>query len=384
VRRSFAFKCTLLVIAWLLLAIACVQIPSRVFWPASFGALTLPVALALNLAAVVYWLLRDWRVAALPVLVAVLTWPHFQRGLALHPAQLAPMRRAPDDTGRTVRVLSANVRIFNVYPQLRDKDSGSSRKFIQWLAENEADVVCLQEFYNEPAGSHTTDGALFRSTDKIGRQAGRQAFVSKSLTNWAGSEFGMAIFSRFPIVKRGTISFDKLTQNHAMFVDLRLPAGDTIRVYNFHLQSMSMDAQDIVDSYSSKAGLQKKGLGLMRRFKKGMVARSVQIDSLVRRFERCRYPMLLCADLNDLPYSYSYDQLADHFQNAWATAGNGVGATYNGALPFVRIDNQFASEQWEIYAPRVHYDIPYSDHFPTSATYLLSSAQTSGSAKVNE
>nr|WP_262905215.1 endonuclease/exonuclease/phosphatase family protein [Hymenobacter nitidus] len=286
------------------------------------------------------------------------------------------MRQAPtaEVGGQPVRLLSANVRIFNVYAQLRDKDSGSSRKFIQWLAEHPADILCLQEFYNEPAGSRTREGSLFRSTDKIGVKAGRQAFVSKTLTNWAGSEFGMAIFSRFPIVNRGTISFDKLTQNHAMFADLRLPSGDTIRVYNFHLQSMSMDEKDIVDSYSSKEGLKRKGLGLMRRFKRGLVARSVQIDTLVRRFERCRYPMLLCADLNDLPYSYSYDQLADHFQNAWATVGNGVGATYNGALPFVRIDNQFASPQWQIGDFEVHYDIPYSDHFPTSATYWLPAA----------
>ncbi|UOQ72621.1 endonuclease/exonuclease/phosphatase family protein [Hymenobacter cellulosilyticus] len=370
-RRSFAFKCTLLVIAWLLLAIACVQIPSRVFWPASFGALTLPVALGLNVAAVGYWLLRNWRVAALPALVAVLTWPHFQRGLALHPARLASMRSAPKPTDQTVRLVSANVRIFNVYPQLREKDPRAPAQFIKWLADNPADVLCLQEFYNEPAGGRSSEGRLFRSVDQIGKQAGRQAFVSKTLTNAAGAEFGMAIFSRFPIVGRGTIPFDRLTQNHAMYADLRLPSGDTIRVYNFHLQSMSMDEKDIVDSYSSKDGLKKKGLGLMRRFKRGLVARSVQVDTLIQRFERCRYPMLLCADLNDLPYSYSYDQLADHFQNAWATVGNGVGATYNGALPFVRIDNQFASPQWQVEEFGVNYDIPYSDHFPTSATYRL-------------
>ncbi|TGE21784.1 endonuclease/exonuclease/phosphatase [Hymenobacter aquaticus] len=371
-RRSFAFKSTLLVIAWLLLAIACVQIPSRLFWPASFGALTLPLALGLNLAAVGYWLLRSWRVAVLPAAVAFLTWPHFQRGLALHPLRTEPAAQ----TDRSVRLLSANVRIFNVYAQLREKDPESPGKFIQWLAENPADVLCLQEFYNEPVGSRTGEGRLFRSADKIGQQAGRQVFVSKTLTNGAGAEFGMAIFSRFPIVGRGTISFDRLTQNHAMYADLRLPTGDTIRVYNFHLQSMSMDEKDIVDSYSSKAGLKKKGLGLMRRFKRGLVARSVQVDTLVRRFDRCRYPMLLCADLNDLPYSYTYDQLADRFQNAWATVGNGVGATYNGRLPFVRIDNQFASPQWQIGNFAVHYEIPYSDHFPTSAIYTLSEASS--------
>ncbi|QNH61822.1 endonuclease/exonuclease/phosphatase family protein [Hymenobacter sediminicola] len=372
-RRSFAFTCTLLIIGWLLVAIACVQVPAYTFWPAAFGALTLPIALGLNLLAVFYWLLRNWRVAALPLLVAVLTWPHFQRGLAVHPLRIAPLPSAEADstTGPRVRVLSSNVRIFNVYPQLRDKELASSKKMIQWLADSPAEVLCLQEFYNEPRTSTSKEKNVFNSVERIGEQSGRQSFLSKTLTNGAGSEFGMAIFSRYPIVHRGTVSFGKLTQNHAMWADLHLPTGDTIRVFNFHLQSMSMDEQDIVDSYSSKSGLKKKGLGLMRRFKRGMIARSWQMDTLIRRFEASPYPLLLCADLNDLPYSYSYDQLADRFQNAWASVGNGVGSTYNGRLPFVRIDNQFAGPQWQVDDFWVHYEIPYSDHFPTLATYRL-------------
>lgn len=367
-RRSFAFKCTLLVLLWLLVAIGCMQIPAHVFWPASFGALTLPVALALNALAAVYWLLRDWRVAALPLLAALLTWPHVQRGLALN---LFYTASAPaDQDPKRVRLLSANVRIFNVYPQLRDPDLASSRKLIQWLANNPADILCLQEFYNEPRGSDK-DKQMFRTVEKIGQQAGRGAFISKTLTNSIGAEFGLAIFSRFPIVKRGTISFGKLTQNHAMFADLRLPTGDTIRVYNFHLQSMSIEEKAIVDSYSSKEGLKREGRGLLRRYKRGLIARSVQIDTLTRRFERCRYPILLCADLNDVPYSYTYDQLADRFHNAWTSVGTGVGATYNGRLPFVRIDHQFAGPRWTVEDFQVNYEVPYSDHYPTTGVYRL-------------
>ncbi|WP_141106584.1 endonuclease/exonuclease/phosphatase family protein [Hymenobacter gelipurpurascens] len=368
-RRSFAFKCTVLVILWLLAAIACVQIPGYAFWPAAFGALTLPAALVLNLLLAFYWLLRDWRVAALPLAVAFLTWPHFQRGLAVHPLRV--VSAAEGQPGQKVRVLSSNVRIFNVYPQLRDAGLKSSRNMVKFLAESPADVLCLQEFYNEPAGTRSQDGNVFRTVEKIGKDAGRESFLSKTLTNTAGAEFGMAIFSRFPIVNKGTIQFGKLSQNHAMWVDLRLPSQDTIRVYNFHLQSMSMDERDIVDSYSSKAGLRRKGVGLLRRFKRGLVARNAQVDTLINRFELCPYPILMCADLNDVPYSYSYDQLADRFQNAWATVGNGVGSTYNGKLPFVRIDNQFAGPEFQVDDFWVHYEIPYSDHFPTMASYRL-------------
>nr|WP_230688352.1 endonuclease/exonuclease/phosphatase family protein [Hymenobacter jeongseonensis] len=389
----FAFKITLLTLAWLLLAIACQQVPASTFWPVVFGALTTPVALALTALLALYWLRRNWRVAVLPVAALVLTWPHVQRGLALHPTYLGKPVKEQNQTltnGNTLRssflvpaskanvsLLSANVRIFNVYSQLRDPDNTSSKGFIRWLAESPADVLCLQEYYNEPRGSRY-DKELFRTDDHLGRGSGRHSFVSVTLTNGIGAEFGLAIFSRFVIVRRGTIAFGRLTQNHAMWADLARPAArtgrarpDTIRVYNLHLQSMSMAETDIVKATESRAGLRQKAPNLLRRFRNGAVARAAQIDTVLAHMGRSPYPVLLAGDLNDLPYSYAYDQLADRMQNAWATAGTGIGATYNGKLPGLRIDQQFAGPKWEVLGCRVHREIKWSDHFPIEALYQL-------------
>ncbi|WP_354584007.1 endonuclease/exonuclease/phosphatase family protein [Hymenobacter sp. UYCo722] len=387
-RRSFAFKLTLLTLAWLLLAIACEQIPARAFWPALFGALTTPVALLCTALLTLYWLRRNWRVALLPILTLGLTWPHVQRGLALHlTGEAADFNQAVmTRQGRTdfllgagnagaVSLLSANVRIFNVYAQLRDPDNASSKNFIRWLATSPADVLCLQEFYNEPGGS-PENGKVFRSDEALGRASGRHSFVSTSLTNRIGAEFGMAIFSRFPIVRRGTIPFGKLTQNHAMWADLARPATpghrpDTIRVFNVHYQSMSMAEGDIVTATESRAGLRQKAPNLLRRFRNGAVARGTQVDTVLARVLRSPYPVLLAGDFNDLPYSYTYDQLADHLQNAWATVGLGIGATYHGQLPGLRIDQQFASPQWQVLGCRVHQEIKWSDHYPLEGLYQL-------------
>jgi endonuclease/exonuclease/phosphatase family metal-dependent hydrolase len=384
VRRSFAFKLTLLTLAWLLLAIACEQIPARAFWPALFGALTTPVALLLTALLALYWLRRNWRVALLPLLALALTWPHVQRGLALHFASFNEESSVKNEElvngttlhssffthhSNTVSLLSANVRIFNVYAQLRDPDDASSKNFIRWLADSPADVLCLQEYYNEPGGS-STNGKVFRSDDALGRASGRHSFVSTSLTNRVGAEFGMAIFSRYPIVRRGTIAFGKLTQNHAMWADLARPK-DTIRVFNVHFQSMSMAESDIVTATESRAGLRQKAPNLLRRFRNGAVARGNQADTVLAQVLRSPYPVLLAGDFNDLPYSYTYDQLADHLQNAWATAGLGIGATYHGQLPFLRIDQQFASPQLQVLGCRVHQEIKWSDHYPLEGLYQL-------------
>ena len=389
----------MLILGWLLLAIACEQVPARVFWPVVFGALTTPLALVATALLALYWLRRNWRVALLPIVALVLTWPHVQRGLALHTSLKEELRtegrRKPmknEELGTkaippsffliphssSVALLSANVRIFNVYAQLRDPDFASSKGSIRWLAASPADVLCLQEYYNEPGGSKE-NGNVFRTEEYLGRGSGRHAFVSSSLTNGIGAEFGMAIFSRFAIVRRGTIPFGRLSQNHAMWADLVRPAArtgrghpDTIRVFNVHLQSMSMADADIATATESRAGLRAKAPNLLRRFRNGAVARGTQVDTVLARVARSPYPVLLAGDLNDLPYSYVYDQLADHLQNAWATVGLGIGATYNGRLPGLRIDQQFAGPQWQVLGCRVHSEIKWSDHFPLEGLYQLS------------
>ncbi len=390
-RRSFAFKITLLTLLWLVLAIVCAQVPGRVFWPAVFGALTAPGALVATVLLTLYWLRRNWRVALLPALALLLTWPHWQRGLPLHLFNKGTaIELAADSTAQSsflttypktaaarneVSLISANVRIFNVYAQLRDPDFASSKGFIRWLAASPADVLCLQEFYNEPHGSRE-DGAVFRSAEYLGAGSGRHAFVSTSLTNGIGAQFGMAIFSRFPVVRRGTIPFGRLSQNHAMWADLARPAApgrpaDTIRVFNLHLQSMSMDENDIVTATESRAGLRQKAPNLLRRFRNGAVARGTQVDTVLARVARSPYPVLLAGDTNDLPYSYTYNRLAGQLQNAWASVGTGLGATYNGRLPGLRIDQQFAGPQWLIRGCRVHREIRWSDHFPVEGLYEL-------------
>jgi endonuclease/exonuclease/phosphatase family metal-dependent hydrolase len=379
VRRLFRYRFTWLVLMGLALSVLLGErVPAGSWSLAPLLALTVPLWLALVALLVLYWLRRSWRVALLPLAALLLAWPQVQRGLPLHlGSALQPALgegRAPKHQAlNTLRLLSYNVRIFNVYSQLRQLDPTAPAKAIGWLAASPADVLCLQEYYQEPAGTRSVDGKLFRVGERLGPGSGREGFISKTLTNGAGAEFGLAIFSRLPIVGRGEISFGRLTQNHAMWVDVAGPGrGDTVRIFNTHLQSMSLDEGDIVAAGSSRAGFRRKGRSLLGRFARGAAARAWQADTLLAHVRRSPYPVLLAGDLNDLPYSYAYSQLASELQNAWATVGLGLGNTYHGRLPPVlRIDQQFAGPQWRVLGCRVHTEIPYADHFPVEGLYQL-------------
>lgn len=358
VRKKFSLGAYSLVVLWVMTAIIFMHVPPKSFWPAGFIALSLPGALLVNLLFLVIWTLRkSWKVL-LPLAVIGLTWEYHTRGMALN----LPLAMAAD--AGQLQVLSYNVRIFNTYAHLQDQNQTSSKEMIRWVAQHPADVFCLQEFYNEDKSP------VYNSISKIGRNQGRQVFFSRTLVNRVGGEFGMAIFSRHPVVHKGTISFGKLTQNHAMFADLKIHR-DTVRVYNFHLQSMSIEEKEIVDTYADQDNLKKQGAKLLRRFKRGFVKRGDQATQLLKHVQQSPYPVILCGDLNDLPYSYTYQLLSQELKNAFREKGLGFGASYNGRLPFIRIDNQFCSPSLQVLDFTLHDSVRYSDHFPITATYQL-------------
>jgi len=361
VRRKFSLGVYSLVIFWLLVAVGFMHVSPATFWPAAFISLTLPGALVLNILFLLIWLLRRSFKALLPLVVLVVGWSYYSRGLALN---LGQPNESLEVEPRTLQILSYNVRIFNTYAHLQDKGQASSKKMIKYVATHPADIFCLQEFYNDK------NSKVFNAVSKIGRQKQKYYFVSEGLVNGIGAQFGLAIFSRYPIVNKGSIFFQKQTNNHGMFADIKLKE-DTVRVYNFHFQSMSIDEKDIVDTYKDQVNFKTEGRKLLRLFKNGVVKRADQVDSLLTHVNKSPYPVVLCGDINDLPYSYTYERLSKNRTNAFQAKGLGIGATYNGKLPFVRIDNQFCSPELKVLQYARHDSITYSDHFPTTAIYKL-------------
>jgi hypothetical protein len=57
--------------------------------------------------------------------------------------------------------------------------------------------------------------------------------------NW-----GIATFSRFPILKKGTVELENSKNNTCIFTDISVPGNDTFRVYNMHLQSIHLLKED--------------------------------------------------------------------------------------------------------------------------------------------
>ncbi len=324
--------------------------PER-FWIAGFLSLSIPVLLLLNLLLFVYCLFRR-NISLLFPLAALLIGYRFLM------ASVAINASAPVDT-YDFSLLSYNVRVFNTYAYLQ-KDSSQNLSMIEWVARNDADIKCLQEYYND---DHS---AIYNTYTRISQGKNQHAYLKPTLVNQIGAQFGLAIFSKFPMLATGEVRMDSSRHRFAIFADLLL-GNDTLRVYNVHLQSMSIDERKIGDMEKAKENYTQ----IAKKLQFGFVSRAREVDHLVAHISQSPYPTVVCGDFNDIPYSYTYLKLKQLLHNAFEEAGNGLGFSYNGRLFFLRIDNQFYNNGLNAYHFSTDRKVLYSDHFPIKAYYSL-------------
>jgi len=262
-----------------------------------------------------------------------------------------------NDEGR-LKVLSYNVRVFNNYANLRNEAYVSSKKMISWSLENDADIKCFQEFYNRDRSE------IFSVKQKLRKNGWKYNHEKIVLTDRSKAEFSIAIFSKFPLVNVGEIHDENEKFLNSIYADVLIDT-DTLRIYNTHLESMSINEDNVVNT--DKLAESYKDTGY--RLRRGFESRSIQVKALVRHIKNCPYKIILCGDFNELPYSYAYFSIRGQLNNAFEKAGNGFGFTYNGKLFFLRIDNQFFSDDINIHDFFTHRKVDCSDHFPLTATY---------------
>lgn len=318
------------------------------FWAAGFFSLCIPLILGYHLVITVLKLRKPGVSFALHLFLLLVGFPFLRMTLQISSA---------GDAEDTFSVLSYNVRVFNNYAHLNDNHE-SSKEMIGWALRNEADIKCFQEFYNMPGSN------LFDVRAQLKRAGWTQSAYKTRFTDRNGGEFGMAIFSKYPIVARGDVTDDKGDFANAIFADIVIK-DDTVRVYCMHLESMSIDERNVTDTEKLKKSFKDTGY----RLKNGFKARARQVKFLHEHTLTSPHRVIVCGDMNELPYSYPYVKLRRSLYNAFEKKGGGFGFSYNGKLFFLRIDHQFYSKSLRLIDFHTHRDVKESDHFPISTIY---------------
>src|SRR5690606_21836141 len=177
--------------------------------------------------------------------------------------------------------------------------------------------------------------------------------------------YGMAIFSKYPIVSSGRVADFEQGVNSIVYADIN-KNGRLIRVYNVHLRSFGFQKEDydFINNPTNALGANAsstKRIG--SRMKNAFSIRSQQARSLRLHSEQAEIPVLVAGDFNDTPLSFAVNHVGRGLQNAFKEKGRGLGVTYNGDFPNFQIDYILASADFEVR----NYEIvkrKLSDHYP--------------------
>ena len=135
----------LLAVCALLLSYLSIRVSPVTFWPLAFFGIAYPVILLANIACIVWWFLfrrkRMW-----PSLIAiVLGWGHLGEYV-----QLIGDRDEPTTVAKKFKVMSYNVRLFNLYNWTHNENTRD--EILDLFRVEDPDILCLQEFLNVDKG----------------------------------------------------------------------------------------------------------------------------------------------------------------------------------------------------------------------------------------
>lgn len=346
------------------------QLSPSVFWPLGFSGLAFYGLLAVNVFLLFLSVFRPGWYSLIPFLAIALCYQSISNLFSFH----LPVKPQNDN----LKVMTWNVRNFDLYNWSNNK--GTRLKMMEQIRRERPDILCMQEYYTDNSIDFNNTGYLrdslgmkyfyFRPTAKLTIQP--KSKIHKIL--WKNKplqqQWGLAIFSRYPITDTGHIHFENSHLNDCIFANV-IASGKTYTVYSTHFQSVKLDADDYVtlqaleeNAFTSRYSFYK----IISKMKHAYKKRGEQVDLVKEHVAQCKHPVLLCGDFNDPPISYSYNQLTENLRDAFVEKGFGVGSTYLHRLSLFRIDYILHSPSLSTHS---YYRIKntLSDHYPVVATF---------------
>lgn len=263
-----------------------------------------------------------------------------------------------------IRVMSFNVASFNPSRMAeRRGDTVTSASIYQWLREMDSpDILCLQEFFHGEWDDYD------QTLDSIAAAGGyTYYYLNPHYVDEFKGIFGVATFAKKKAVRSGRVGNGTNPVNKGTYHDFAF-GEDTVRIINLHLTSMSIRWQRF-EHLSLWGTVRHNVSSILDKLKTGHESRKEEMDCVLESVAYSPYPVIICADLNALPYSETYQKLKERFPNTHEKVGLGMGITYHRFPFYVRIDNQFHDSRLQPRYFRTHREFRASDHYPIEAGY---------------
>ncbi|HLP19619.1 MAG TPA: endonuclease/exonuclease/phosphatase family protein [Chitinophagales bacterium] len=364
---------TLNVIALVVLLCSCLAtyISPTQYWQLAFLGFAFPVVLVVNFFFLLLWIAKRDSFGLISLVAIALTWNFIHATFAVN--------FTADNTEQGVKVLTWNVKNFDLYNW--NKNTETREQMMALIKKENADVLCLQEFY--------TNNQLFHNLEYLRDTLGYKYvhfFPSVDLkrtpkskvqkTLWKSGElhqqWGVATFSKFPMVDTGVIDFENSLTNNCIFTDLNIN-GKVTRLYNVHFQSIHLGYDDYATLDSIEVNQSTRWApvkNIMRKMKRAYTKRAQQANAVAESVDGFNGHKILCGDFNDVPVSYTYSTARHKLQDAFIEKSKGFGATFANKFSIFRIDYTFFDSEIKVNSYRTISE-PLSDHYPVAVTFSL-------------
>lgn len=309
-----------------------------------------PVVALVNLAFVLYWLIRfkGWILISLAAIL--LTWGAHRAWFPLNTGKETPGER-------TVKLLTFNVMNLDY---VHEPEEGGQHPVVAYIAASDADIVCLQE-----VGEGFVRNRLKNSKTKKALKA--YPYVVSGASE---GRYSVVCLSKYPILSKYRIDYE--SQSNSSFRYDVLIDGDTLTVINNHLESNKLNPKDkdrytklITNTETEELTAVAKMLGSKVGYATSI--RAAQARAVAAEIAQCPHPVIVCGDFNDVPGSYVYRTISKGLRDVWVEQGRGWGHTFHESLFLFRIDYILHSPAITIVDVELD-KVKLSDHFPLTAT----------------
>ena len=350
-----ALVVNLFFVAALLLAYMATYIDPVSFSYLPFFGLFYPVSLFSNLFFIVFWLLGRRKYFLISFVVILIGFSHLS-----HFVQFSFIGHGIESKEKELNVMSYNVRLFDLYNWTQNKYTRN--EIFKFLEEEDPDIICFQEFYHQ----HPSRSWNFPTRDTLTKILQAKYYAEGYTVNVSHSQFfGLATFSKYPIVNSGHLRFENDHNNSFLFSDIKVEE-DTIRVYNAHIGSARFSQADY-GAIGTEGNFKtwphqenNENSQIVARLANAYVKRSIQTQQLLSHSTQSPFPVIISGDFNDTPVSYNYNCLTQQYIDAFTQSANGTGGTYC-PIPLLRIDYILHSDFFNSYGFTTHQQT-LSDH----------------------
>ncbi|MGV3657220.1 MAG: endonuclease/exonuclease/phosphatase family protein [Chitinophagaceae bacterium] len=363
--RLFVVLNVLVAIAFLLACLAPYSNPSR-WWAISLLGLGFGIIFILLVLFFFFWAIVKPRFILLSLVPLLIGFKSIAVFFAIH----TPDKFSYVKPEGTLRVMTWNVARFLELKRNNNPKSQIRLKMLDLIKAQNADVLCLQEFY------HSTDSTYYNNIDAV-KKLGYPYFYYSWDEDGHKQWFGQAIFSKYKIVDSGLVHYPRPGQPESLIHADILFGGDTVRFYTTHLQSVKFKEQDYrsLEEIKQRDSVLENSRNIFSKLRRGFGHRSRQADIVAEITSLSPHPYIVTGDFNDVPNSYTYFTIrGNDLQDAFLKKGFGIGRTYSGISPTLRID---------YILPTKHFNVlqfnrlvkAYSDHYMLLADVELAPPQ---------